>query len=212
VNNSPKTFDFREAASELVDFVRSRAEGFGRNTAATPATASQIELAVLAALGAEGQNATQITNQLKVSAAGAWQPTAGDVHRALAALIAAGSAAETVDGDRKVYAITEAGFSALKAAAENQADATDAPEADKNGSSAGHSAGQTAGNWAGRFNWNSSDFKRWADCDPNFIKTAAGMAPVLGDIAQNATREQQQRATEVLAEARRRLHAILAEG
>ena len=200
MNTSPKTFDFREAASELVDFVRSRAEGFGRGSASAPATVAQIELAVLAALGAEPQNASQILSKAKISAAGGWQPTSGEVHRALATLVGAGSAIETVDGERKVYAITEAGVAALVAAAETPADAPDSPTTEE------------TGHTAGRFGFSSNDFKRWADCDPNFIKTAAGMAPVVSDIAQNATREQQLRATEVLAEARRKLHAILAEG
>jgi len=200
VNNSPKTFDFRETASELVDFIRSRAEGFGRGNVTAPATAAQVELAVLAALGTEPQNATQILSKAKLAAAGAWQPTSGDVHRALAALVAAGSATETVDGERKVYAITEAGVAALVAATETPADAPGEPSTEK------------TGHTSGRFGFSSADFKRWADCDPNFIKTAAGLAPVLSDVAQNGTREQQQRATEVLADARRKLHAILAEG
>jgi len=200
VPNSAKTFDFRETANELVDFIRARAEGFGRTMAATPATTAQIELAVLIALGSEPQNASQILSKLTLGSAGSWQPTSGEVHRALTSLVGAGSAAETIDGDRKVYAITDAGIENLAQAAENQADAA-SDDATK----------QTGAN-GGRFSWIGADLKRLADCDPNFLKIAAGLAPVVSDVAQNGSREQQQLATEVLAEARRKLHAILAEG
>jgi hypothetical protein len=86
--------------------------------------------------------------------------------------------------DRKVFAIAEPGREALAKASENIPEVSDETK--------------TVGNWL--------------NFDPNFLKTAAKLAPAINDIAKTGTRAQQEKATQVLEEARRQIHLILAEG
>ena len=49
------------------------------------------------------------------------------------------------------------------------------------------------------------------NCDVSFLKSASKLGPVMLDVAQAGTREQQQAAASVLDEMRTKLHVILAE-
>jgi hypothetical protein len=48
------------------------------------------------------------------------------------------------------------------------------------------------------------------NCDATFLKSATKLGPVLLDVAQTGTREQQQVAAAALDELRHKLHGILA--
>mgnify|MGYP006172790331 CR=1 FL=1 len=52
--------------------------------------------------------------------------------------------------------------------------------------------------------------KNLMNCDATFLKSASKLGPVMLDVAQTATREQQQAAAAVLDEMRHKLHGILA--
>ena len=144
----------------------------------------QIELAILASLAEGSKNASETVSALTLAGAGAWVPTTGKIHPALAKLTEDKKISEKTEGDRKVYSITKAGKSALKDAAENPA--TD---------SATGATGST---------------KNLMNCDATFLKSASKLGPVMLDVAQTGTREQQQAAAAVLDEMRHKLHGILA--
>ena len=51
----------------------------------------------------------------------------------------------------------------------------------------------------------------WMSCDPKFLSSASKLPPVMLDIAQTGTKEQQARAAEILDKVRHDLHKVLAE-
>jgi DNA-binding PadR family transcriptional regulator len=103
----------------------------------------------------------------------------------LAALTEAKKVSAKTDGDRKVYSITKAGKAALKDAAANPVTETTSARA-------------------------SGPNINLLNCDATFLKSATKLGPVMLDVAQTGTREQQQAAAAVLDEMRHKLHGILA--
>jgi DNA-binding PadR family transcriptional regulator len=186
VSTSSKSFDLRELVGDLVTLVKDRASDVGQARGSAQPTSEQIELAILAVLADGSKNASEIVLALSLTAAGAWAPTTGKIHPALAKLTEERKASAKTEGDRKIYTITKAGKSAIKDGA-----AQPAPE-----SGAARSAGAS---------------RNLMSCDASFLKSASKLGPVMLDVAQTGTREQQQAAAAVLDEMRNKLHVILAE-
>ena len=186
MNNTSKNFDLGEVFGDILNQVRTRVTEFGQPRNAAQPTSAQIEVAILATLSETPKNATEIVSALSLAAAGTWAPSAGSIHPTLAKLTEEKSLSAKTDGDRKVYSITKAGKSALENAAENPATET----------AAARSVGSA---------------KNLLNCDASFLKSASKLGPVMLDVAQTGTREQQQAAAAVLDEMRNKLHVILAE-
>lgn len=186
VSTSSKSFDLRELVGDLVTLVKDRASDVGQARGSAQPTSEQIELAILGTLADGPKNASDIVSALSLAAAGAWAPTTGKIHPALAKLTEDKKVSAKTEGDRKVYSITKTGKSAIKDGA-----AQPAHEAD---------ATRTAGSTRNLMN-----------CDVSFLKSASKLGPVMLDVAQAGTREQQQAAASVLDEMRTKLHVILAE-
>ena len=193
-------FDLGETLSELKDFVRARAGAMSAQPVHKP-SASQLETAVLSAVATEPKNAAQVVAAIALASAGGTTLTAAQVHPVLAKLTSTGLlSAETTD-DRKVFAITDLGRETLANAA--------AAASEKLGEESGAGAESQTGSHG---TTNGFAGKNWLQFDPNFMKTAAKLAPAISDLSKTGTRAQQQEATKVLEEARRQLHLILAEG
>ena len=184
VSTSPKNFDLRELVGDLVTLVKDRAKDVGQSRGTAQPSAEQIELAILATITETPKNATEIVAALALAGAGVWAPSTGKIHPVLAKLAEDKKVTAKTDGDRKVYSITKAGKSALKDVAENPA--TD------------NATGATGST------------KNLMNCDATFLKSASKLGPVMLDVAQTGTREQQQAAAAVLDEMRHKLHGILA--
>jgi DNA-binding PadR family transcriptional regulator len=185
VSTSSKNFDLREFVGDLVTLVKDRAMDAGQARSAAQPSAEQIEIAILATLGETPKNAAEIVSALALTAAGVWTPSTGKIHPALAKLSEDKKVSVKTDGDRKVYSITKTGKSSLKAVAET-------PASEPN-------AKPTAASRMSMLN-----------CDATFLKSASKLGPVMLDVAQTGTREQQQAAAAVLDEMRDKLHGILA--
>ncbi|MEY3845869.1 MAG: hypothetical protein RJA66_136 [Actinomycetota bacterium] len=185
MSNTSKNFDLREVLGDLLSQGKERAADFGQPRTVSEPTSAQIEVAVLASLAEAPKNAAEIVSALSLSSAGTWVPTVGKIHPILTALTEEKKASAKTDGDRKVYSITKAGKAALKEAAENPVVET----ADARSTRA---------------------TKNLIDCDTSFLKSATKLGPVMLDVAQTGTREQQQAAAAVLDELRDKLHGILA--
>jgi DNA-binding PadR family transcriptional regulator len=185
VSTSPKNFDFRELVGDLVTLVKDRAKDAGQSRGTSQPSAEQIELAILATISETPKNAAEIVAALALAGAGVWSPSTGKIHPALAKLTDDKKVAAKTDGDRKVYSITKTGKSALKDAAENPA--TESASTGATGST-----------------------KNLMNCDATFLKSASKLGPVMLDVAQTGTREQQQAAAVALDEMRNKLHGILA--
>ena len=183
-------FDLRETLGELKDFVRARAGAMSAAAQHKP-SASQLETAVLSALAAEPKNAAQVVDTIAIASAGGTAVNAAQIHPVLAKLTEAGLLKAKNKDDRKVFAMTDLGREALVAASQKLGD--EPVDSQSNNST---------NDWA----------KNWLQFDPNFMKTAAKLAPAISDLAKTGTRAQQEQATKVLEEARRQLHVILAEG
>ena len=188
MSTSPKNFDLRELVGDLVTLVKDRAKDVGQSRGTAQPSAEQIELAILATITETSKNATEIVAALALAGAGFWAPSTGKIHPVLAKLTEDKKVTAKTDGDRKVYSITKAGKSALKDAAENPA-----TESATNGATG--ATGST---------------KHLMNCDASFLKSASKLGPVMLDVAQTGTREQQQAAAAVLDEMRHKLHGILA--
>jgi DNA-binding PadR family transcriptional regulator len=185
MGNTSKNFDLREVFGDLLNQVKERAMDFGQTRSAAQPTSEMIEVAVLASISEAPKNAAEIVAAIGLSSAGIWVPTVGKIHPVLAALTEAKKVSAKTDGDRKVYAITKAGKATLKEAAANPVTET--------------TSARTSGP-----NMNL------LSCDASFLKSATKLGPVMLDVAQTGTREQQQAAAAVLDEMRDKLHGILA--
>ena len=185
MSNTSKNFDLREVFGDLLNQVKERAMDFGQPRSATQPTPEMIETAVLAAISEDPKNAAEIVATLGLSSAGTWVPTVGKIHPVLAALTEAKKVSAKTDGDRKVYSITKAGKAALKEAAANPVTETTSARP-------------------------SGPNMNLLNCEATFLKSATKLGPVMLDVAQTGTREQQQEAAAVLDEMRNKLHGILA--
>jgi DNA-binding PadR family transcriptional regulator len=185
MNNTSKNFDLREVFGDLLSQVRDRAMDFGQPRSAAQPTSEMIEVAVLAALSEEPKNATEVVSNVGLSSAGSWVPTLGKIHAALAALTEGKKVSAKTDGDRKVYTITKAGKAALKEAAANPVTESSSARS-------------------------SIPNMNLLNCDATFLKSATKLGPVMLDVAQTGTHQQQQAAAAVLDEMRHQLHGILA--
>ena len=186
MSTSSKSFDLRELLGDLVTLVKDRASDVGQARGSAQPTSEQVELAILATLADGPKNTSDIVSALSLAAAGAWAPTTGKIHPALAKLTEDKKVSAKTEGDRKVYTITKAGKSAIKDGA-----AQPAPEV-----GATRSAGPA---------------RNLLNCEASFLKSASKLGPVMLDVAQTGTREQQQAAAAMLDEMRKELHVILAE-
>ncbi len=186
MSTSSNSFDLRELVGDLVTLVKDRAFDVGQARGSAQPTPEKVELAILGTLADGSKNASEIVSALALAAAGVWVPTAGNIHPTLAKMTEDKKVSTKIDGDRKVYSITKAGMSALKNAAEN-------PVAETASASTVGSA------------------KNLVNCDASFLKSASKLGPVMLDVAQTGTREQQQAAAAALDEMRNKLHVILAE-
>jgi DNA-binding PadR family transcriptional regulator len=185
MSNTSKNFDLREVFGDLLSQVKERAMDFGQPRSAAQPTPEMIETAVLASIAETPKNAAELVAALGLSSAGTWAPTVGKIHPVLAALTEAKKVSAKTDGDRKVFSITKAGKAALKDAAETPIEETKA--ARPNGPN-----------------------MNLLNCDATFLKSATKLGPVMLDVAQTGTRDQQQAAAAVLDEMRHKLHVILA--
>ncbi len=182
---------FTDLFGDLASAVRERVEDFTSRANIAPTSKEAIETAVLASLEGDSKNAHQVLESLFVASAGKLNATSGSVQSALNALVERELAKSKAKGDRKVYSLTDAGKDALKQAK------VDAANADQ--SSAKTSAKSSARTMS------------FVSLDPKFVSSATKLGPVLIDIAQTGTREQQAKAIEILEKARKQLHVILAD-
>jgi DNA-binding PadR family transcriptional regulator len=191
VNSSTNSFDLRAVVGELKDFVTSR--NWDSKASVPAPSASQVELAILSALVSGPKNAQQLMPAVSVASAGTLTVTQAQVHPALSNLEAAGQIESATNEDRKLYSVTQAGIDALKAATEAGSESTSDATTENPAQSKNNSA------------------PSWLKFDPEFLKAASKLAPVISDLAKTGTRSQQEKATQILQEARHQLHKILAE-
>jgi len=184
VAQNSSNVDPRELFSNVINFVRERSQSMTSAMATAQPGEMHLEVAILSALSGEAHNANAIREAIALASGGILNPTASQVRAALDILVEAGKVEVETKGDRKVFAISKLGKSALAEAKKQLKTDGDTTE----------SAGRKSASW-----------------DSVFLVAASKLGPVLLDVAQTGTREQQKRAAEILAETRHELHKILAE-
>lgn len=187
MSTATNSFEPRQAIEGLLGYVKDMATSTVNRGFKPQPDEERVEAAVLAALEAGSKTAAQIVRAISLAAGGTWAPSDGQVSKSLTKLAEAEKVLVKTKGDRKTYTLTKLGEDALAAAQEKMGEAKAAPAAKK-----------------------SMDFN-WLSCEPTFLKAASKLPPVLADIAQTATREQQAKAAAILDQARHDLHTVLAE-
>jgi DNA-binding PadR family transcriptional regulator len=188
VSTANSSFDPRQAIEGLFGYVKDMATSTLKTGVKAQPDAVRVEAAVLAALESGSKSAAQIVKAISLAAGGAWAPTDGQVNRSLATLVESESVSAKTKGDRKTYSLTKKGEAALDEAREKMAEAPSVSTAPK-------------------MNMNFN----WMTCDPKFLTAASKLPPVMLDIAQTGTKEQQMKAAAILDKARHDLHVVLAE-
>ena len=184
-------FDPKELFSDVINFVRERSQATG-NRASANVSEPQLDVAILSALAIEPRNAAGIKDFVALASGGVVSPTASQVRTVVDALVEEQKVKVETKGDRKVFEITKAGKDALASARGDMKE-----NATETGETSDKSASESSAKSTG---WDSV-----------FIVAASKLGPVLLDVAQTGSRDQQKRATEILAETRHQLHQILAE-
>lgn len=185
---STNNFDLSEALGDLTNFARERITNLLGSSADQKPDLRDVKNAVLSVLDSDTKNAHEILRAISLASAGSWQPSSGDVHTALNELVAEAMVSVSTASDRKVYSATKKGRKALQEALSNHGENTDAsaPKDSKKSIS-------------------------WTLCDPQFLVAASKLGPVLLDIGQTGSAQQQKQASAALDRLRHELHVILAD-
>ena len=191
MSNSSTSFDPKQAVSELIGFVRNRASELGSKTLVQKPNSDRMRAAVLSAISGDSLNAREVGRAIETASAGVLKPSDGEIQVELAELVDAGFATAKNKSDRKTYQISKLGETELKRLVEQINAQT--PE---------KQTGENTG-WLSGMNL--------LNCDTSFMTSASKLGPVLLDLAQTGTKEQQASAVKVLEKARHELHLILAE-
>jgi DNA-binding PadR family transcriptional regulator len=193
-SSSSSGFDLREAVENLRDAFTPR------GGSPKGAAHGDLRTAILAALAHEAKNGHQVMQAIGAASGGAWMPTASQVYPMLQQLADEGLLSTQHDGERTVYALTDAGREAAAAASAEPHDT------ERDG-------------WA-RPDWGMSEFTdrmsgrwndHWNERTTAVPRAGAKLAQAAAQVAQSGTREQQERAAALLDQTRKALYAILAE-
>ncbi|WP_167052271.1 PadR family transcriptional regulator [Salinibacterium sp. ZJ77] len=141
-----------------------------------------IRAAVLLSLLDGPLHGYQIIRAIEARTGGAWTPSAGEVYPTLQLLTDERLVSAEQVGERKVYALTEAG----REVAADAVDTADAPT-------------------------DSESARARVERNLALPKAGMKLAQAAAQVAQNGTPEQTERAVAIVDEARRKLYAILAE-
>ena len=194
MRSSSPSFELREAVENIREAFTPRSS----SPRSHGAEHRDVRAAILNALGHDPMNGQQLITAIGTKSGGAWVPTAGEVYPTLQLLTDEGLVSTQHDGERTVYALTDAGREVAAAAA-----AAAAESADDTGC-ANHD-GWSLPDWGNRM----SD--RWNEHTAAVPKAGGKLAQAAAQVTQSGTREQQERAAALLDETRRKLYAILAE-
>ncbi|MDO9590484.1 MAG: PadR family transcriptional regulator [Microcella sp.] len=187
-------FDLREAVENLRDAFTPRS---GSRTGGS--SHGDLRTAILMALQHEAKNGHQVMQAITAASGGSWMPAAGEVYPMLQQLTDEGLVATQHDGERTIYALTDAGSEAAVAAA----------EAHESSSHDSHNATWTISDWSDRMSSRVND--HWSERTSAVPRAGAKLAQAAAQVTQSGTREQQERAAALLDQTRKALYAILAE-
>jgi DNA-binding PadR family transcriptional regulator len=190
MNNSSMSHDIREIVDGVRGVISKGMSSMSMPQLMTPSE-HELRLAVLSALAHGALSAKEVIDQIRRSSAGTFSPSHSQVHPLLERLAETSFVTTTVEGDAKKFELTDLGREELLKPPHPQ--------------SSGH---KPAANHMGD---KVQQANRWFEEHTGVLKAGAKLAQAVTAVSQHATSEQQQRAIEILDEARRKLYEILAE-
>ncbi|WP_433336323.1 PadR family transcriptional regulator [Spirillospora sp. CA-294931] len=140
-----------------------------------------VRSAILALLAEEPRNGYQIIQEINERSRGAWKPSPGAVYPALQQLADEGLIRGEEDGGRKTFHLTDEGRAHVEAHADELADPWERMRPE------------------------------FGEGVPDLFKQAAQTGAAIMQIVQAGSPDQMGRATEILADTRRRLYQVLAD-
>lgn len=171
-------------------------------------TESEIQLAVLSVLKDAARSGSQVVADIRLASAGTFQPTSSKVFPMLDKLVSEGLLQATIEGDAKMFTITKAGLKALKPKKNKPTDTPSDPETSSYKVTDGMRG--MRGMMAGGMGSMSNMGQKYRD-EVAVLKAGAKLAQVVTQVAQTGSKNQKQRVTAIIDDARRSLHEILAE-
>jgi DNA-binding PadR family transcriptional regulator len=195
-SSSSSGFDLREAVENLRDAFTSRSGSRSQGS-----THGDLRTAILTALMHEAKNGHQVMQSITAASGGTWMPAASEVYPMLQQLTDEGLVSTQHDGERTVYALTDAGREAAAAAAE--------AHAHDGGSRGAERDSWSMSDWSDRMSGRFND--HWNERSTAVPRAGAKLAQAAAQVTQSGTREQQERAAALLDQTRKALYAILAE-
>lgn len=186
MQNSWSNIDFRAMAETLRESI-SNSAGFSPRQVRDAGILSEAALsnAILRALESGKKTGHDIIDDIAEASKSGLKPAAGTIYPLLESLIDEELISVKVTKDRKVYSLTDAGKSQIENMDAEPADVGDQSE-------------------------NTWPIPKWVDLKSEVGRAGARLAKVALDVSKNGTKEQQQQAAEIIDEARRRIHALLA--
>lgn len=182
--NSPRNFDVSEIIDGLRGMFSSAMNGSNRMGSTAP-SAMDIRVAVMSVLKGDSKNGKEVIQAISLASGGTWAPRQSAIYPLLEELTDEGLVAIKIDKELRVYSLTKAGKTYLAEALTKMQEKTGKPA--------------------------SSSRNNWVEINTAGVKASVKLAQALAQVAQNGTAEQQKRATDLVDETRRKVHAILAE-
>lgn len=186
MNNSWSNIDLRALVENLRESV-STLGGFNPEQARVAASMGEdrLQAEIIKALEGGAKTGHEIVQSIAEASKAGFKPKAANVYPLLEKLIDTGLVSASMKKDRRIFTLTAAGKEAAKKTEVPVEDATT----------------------ANRSTWSAPT---WVDLNGELAKASKRLAAVALEVAQTGTKAQQAEAAQVIDEARRKLHAILA--
>jgi DNA-binding PadR family transcriptional regulator len=173
--------------SELIDGIRGMVSSamYGSNKmSSTSPSVSDLRLAVLSILKSDAKNGKEVIEAISIVSGGTWTPKKSSIYPLLEELTDEELVAIKIEKELRVYSLTKKGKAYLAEELGKKQETKDKPESSKN---------------------------NWVEINSAGVKASVKLAQALAQVAQSGTPDKQKRATELVDETRRKVHAILAE-
>ncbi len=176
-------FDVSEMIDGIRGMVSSAMNGSNRTGTAAP-SAADLRMAVLSVLKGDAKNGKEVIQAISVVSGGTWTPKKSSIYPLLEELTDEELVAIKIEKELRVYSLTKKGKTYLAEELAKKQEAKDKPASSKN---------------------------NWVEINSAGVKASVKLAQALAQVAQTGTPDQQKRATDLVDETRRKVHAILAE-
>jgi DNA-binding PadR family transcriptional regulator len=176
-------FDVSEVIDGIKGMVSSAMNTSSKMGSKSP-TAVDLKVAVLSVLKGDAKNGKEVIQAISVVSGGTWTPKKSAIYPLLEELTDEELVAIKIEKELRVYSLTKKGKQYLVDELAKKEEAKEKPASSKN---------------------------NWVEINSAGVKASVKLAQALAQVAQTGTPDQQKRATELVDETRRKVHAILAE-